>query len=206
MTTRSELVQKAKKLGIKNIAKKNMTILIKQIAQKQKQQSFKQSQKSSTKDSQKTKQASKKPTSSKVTVTFKQNTIYNSFRIVNELLDSKSPNQSVCVVQYFAGYSDSFYPTQICILDEKRVLKEFKNFNKHYAPKSTKEEKDTDIDFVYIEKDDIIALKFTHEDNKIMSEFVIYGNCKSLKDQLVKIVKKADLGKGHGQEFLYKGF
>lgn len=132
-TPRAELVQKAKKLGIKNIAKKNMIVLTKQIVQKQ-----------SSKPSQTIKAPSKKPkqvsqkSKSQLKINFDVNTVYNSFIIVNELLDTKSPNQSVCVVQYCAGYSYSFYPTQISVLDEKRVIKEFKNFNKHYAPQINK--------------------------------------------------------------------
>ena len=109
--TRAILVQKAKKLGITNIAKKNMDNLKKQIAQKQKTTSTKQ-----------------QTTSSPHIIQIGHDKKYNVKTIIQQLITQRKPQEMIVV--HFESSDAHSHITNFWCDKTKNALKLIKDFIK----------------------------------------------------------------------------
>lgn len=186
-TKRSILVQKAKKLGIKNISKKNMTILKKEIAQEQS----------------KTIQQKSKTIQQKVVLELLKNNTYTAVNIIDDLIAKKGKTDVVCILQMI--FEDKFYPCEFSIKKLNDGIQDFIEFYNTYNLDST------DIGesyFFYWPEKEMLSLMFYREidgsEGNSKYEFTIYGISKT---KITSIKKKIDIKMEKIKDFpsLYKG-
>lgn len=165
-TKRSILVQRAKQLGIKNISKKNMTILKKEIAQHE-----------------------SKPTQQKTVLELSKNNKHTVVNIINDLIAKKSKTEVVCIFQMI--FEGSFYPCEFSVKNLNDGILDFIEFYDTYKLSSSEIGKSY---FIYCPDKQMISLKFFRRNDGLKGnsvyEFTIYG---ILKSKITSIQNKIDI-------------